>query len=645
VPLLKGLDSGINRLIGLHRRRRQILGKLRAQAEEIEALAKHFKDLSDHQLQQDLLERRTLFRRGDREKDHRLIATLAAIREASDRKLGLRPFPVQLMGALALNQGYLAEMATGEGKTLTAGLTAVPWGWSQQPCHVITVNDYLVQRDAEWLGPLYRFCGIRVGYVTGPMPPEDRQRAYGCDVTYVTSKEVVADFLRDCLRVKSMWNPTRRLIRHLLKPDTQLTGLVMRGLHSAIVDEADSVLIDEAVTPLIIASARPNDALREAVQIAQKVVAPLSSETDYQVNRRYQEVELTKVGLEKLEGLCIQLPGIWRGPERRIELVKQALVARELFHRGQQYLVEDGRLVLVDESTGRRMPQRTWRQGMHQAIEAKETLTVSDPTETLARLSFQRYFRLYYRLAGMTGTAREAATELWQIYGLPVVSIAPNRPCIRRQYPDRFFATEEQKWTAVVEEMTRLHATGRPVLVGSRSVTASENLAQRLASKGFSFQVLNAIHHQQEATVVAMAGEMDRITIATNMAGRGTDIRLGSEVPAMGGLHVVATERHESLRVDRQLFGRSARQGDPGSAQAFMSMDDGLFCRFLNRNLRQWLKSHLERRTPGAQFLAQIALKIAQRSAQKQAFKMRRNVLKTDEWLDEALSFAGSETS
>ncbi|MDE3068722.1 MAG: prepilin peptidase, partial [Verrucomicrobiota bacterium] len=474
---LTGLDALVNGAFGQYRRRGGILASLRRDAETILAQEREWLELSDARLQRRLLEFRAQFRRGGRATENLTAPALAAIREAADRKLGLRPFPVQLTGALALHRGYLAEMATGEGKTLTAGLAAILAGWTRRPCHIVTVNDYLVQRDAEWLEPLYHFCGVRVGFVIAASVPAERARNYGCDVAYVTSKELLADFLRDRLYLGRMQHPTRRLIRRMLLPSAQTGGgLVLRGLHTAIVDEADSVLIDEAVTPLIISASHKNESLREAARRAQEMVRVLEPGADYEANLRYKEIELTKAGLQKLVRQASRLPGLWQGHDRRLELAVQALVAREFFHRDQQYIVEDGRVVIVDEFTGRPMPQRTWREGMHQAIEAKEGLPISDPAETIARLSFQRFFRCFHRLSGMTGTAREAAGELWQVYGLPTVPIPTNRPCLREQWPDRFFGDERGKWRAVVAEIEKWHATGRPLLVGTRSVLASERL-------------------------------------------------------------------------------------------------------------------------------------------------------------------------
>jgi preprotein translocase subunit SecA len=639
---LKGLDAGVNALFGIYHRRSGILGHFKRQAEEIEALAPELAHLSDHLLQERLRKYREIFRRGGRRKEEILMPALAAIREAADRKLGLRPFGVQLMGALAMHNGCLAEMATGEGKTLTAGLSATLAGWTRRPCHIITVNDYLVQRDAEWLKPLYTFCGVRVGYVTAAMDPAARRQGYECDVTYVTSKEVLADFLRDRLRLGEWREPTRRLIRQMIVPHfAPGDGMVLRGLHTALVDEADCVLIDEAVTPLIISTQHKNEALREVVQLAQEIAEPFEADIDYQINPRYREVELTDRGQEKLSERCASLHGMWRGPERRLELVRQALLAREFYQKGKQYVIADGKIVIVDEFTGRPMPQRSWRQGMHQAIEAKEQLPITDPAETIARLSFQRFFRLYNRLSGMTGTAREAAGEFWQIYRLPVLTIPTNKPCVREHRPDRIFAKEEDKWLAVAQEVERLHLEGRPLLIGTRSVAASEKLASMLAERGLYFRLLNAVHHQEEAAIVANAGLRSQITIATNMAGRGTDIRLEAGVPELGGLHVIATERHESGRVDRQLFGRSARQGDPGSAQAFVSSEDELLRRYLPAQVLARLKNTLASSWPGRQQVGQAAFALAQRKAQRAAFRQRSAVLRMDDWLEEALSFAG----
>jgi preprotein translocase subunit SecA len=641
--LHKGLDAQVNSWIGFYQRRKKILADLEQSALKIEAQAQTWREMSDHLLRKRLLDFRLAFHRGGKNLDELVIDALAAIREVSDRQVGLRPFVVQLMGALALHRGYLAEMATGEGKTLTAGLAGVLAGWTKRACHIITVNDYLVRRDEEWLKPIYQFCGVSVGYVTADMKPLERRHEYSRDITYTTSKEVLADFLRDRLQLGALANPTRRLIRSLLSPQfAARDGLVMRGLDIAIVDEADSILIDEAVTPLIISTTHKNEHLREASLIANEIVSELQPAEDYEVDPRYREVNLTPNGINRLKERCSQYGGLWRGNDRRVDIIQQALTAREFFHRGKQYIIDKGKVVIVDEFTGRPMPQRTWRQGLHQAIEAKEGIEVTDPTETIARLSFQRFFRLYRCLSGMTGTAKEASEEFWQIYKLPVISIPTNKPCIRKQMPDRVFASDSSKWEAIADEVKRLHESGRPVLIGTRNVAASERLASLLDERGLTYRLLNAVRLQEEANIVALAGQKNQITIATNMAGRGTDIKLGTGIAEFGGLHVIATERHESGRVDRQLFGRAARQGDPGSAQAFVSIDDELLRRYLHPAILRQVCGLINKGLPGYEKAAKAAFGVAQRNAQKIAYKQRCSVLRMDDWLDQALSFAGA---
>jgi len=641
-----GIDARVDSLAGLVRRRRGVCRALLAEAEAIDELAPAWHDLSDRHLRERLEEFHSLFRRGRADRTKAVLPqALAALREAAERRLGLRPFRVQLMGTLALHRGLLAEMATGEGKTLTAAMAAVLAGWTRQPTHVVTANDYLAQRDAETMGPLFRFCNVSAGFVTGLMEPGARREAYDKDVTYTTSKEIVADFLRDRLHVGTLEEPERRHLLRRLNP--AYAGLldramVMRGLHTAIVDEADSVLIDEAVTPLIISREHENVPLTDAVRTANAIAAALVPGTDYLANRRYKEVELRPAGTAKIQAQCGLLPGLWQGESRREELVRQALTAREFFRRDEQYVLVNAEVLIVDEFTGRVMPGRKWREGLHQAVEAKEGLAPTAPTETLSRLSFQRFFRLFERLSGMTGTAREAADEFWRIYKLPVVPIPTNRPCVRQVRRVPMFRTQTERWDAVEALVVELHSRGVPVLVGTRSVLASERLAFRLEGRQLPFRLLNAVRNQEEAQIVAEAGLPGHITIATNMAGRGTDIKLGKGVPEAGGLHVIATEYHEAGRIDRQLYGRCARQGDPGTVHVFASSDDELLLRFLPATARRALTAALAAGRTGAQTLARAAVGHGQRAAQRLAFRQRCNLLRQDTWLDEALSFTGS---
>jgi preprotein translocase subunit SecA len=475
------------------------------------------------------------------------------------------------------------------------------------------------------------------------MEAGERRINYEKGVVYTTSKEILADFLRDRLKLGFCHQPSRRLIRQMLQPRIhEREGLVMRGLDTAIVDEADSVLIDEAVTPLIISHPQKNAHLLEACSIAQEIAETLTAPLDYSTELKYREIVLTTRGRERIEDLAASLPGLWRGTARREELIIQALAARELYLRDKQYVIQNGKVVIVDEFTGRLMPNRTWKHGLHQAVEAMEGLEMSDPSETLARLSFQRFFRFFRKLSGMTGTASEARAEFWYIYGLPVMTIPTHRPCIRKKFPDNVFSDQKNKWEAIRSETVRLHKTGRPVLVGTRNIKASERLAALLSDQGLTFSLLNAVRHKEEAAIVAAAGKPGAITIATNMAGRGTDIKLGRGVAKLGGLHVIATERNESSRIDRQLFGRCARQGDPGSTQAFMCIEDELIQRFLPAPVCRWLSSAVEKELPGTQGAAQHSLSYAQKAAQRLAFRQRSGVLKMDTWLADALSFTGS---
>jgi preprotein translocase subunit SecA len=641
--LHQGLDSAVYGLVGNYRRLSRFGRSLQSEAEEISEMASKLRLVSDRILRSRLRGMQDRFRRQERDRQEILADALACMVEVAERTLGLRPYPVQIMGAMALDQGYLTEMATGEGKTLTACMPAVLSAWTGRPCHIVTVNDYLADRDAREMRPFYSFCGVSVGCVTGLMDPRERRENYERGIVYTTSKELVADFLRDRLQFGHLQHPSRRLIHKILRPWLSgFDGVVMRGLDTAIVDEADSVLIDEAVTPLIISRSQENRPLVEASWNGYRMAEALELGVDYLTDLKYREIRLTDEGKEKIKVLSQSLTGLWQGEARRKELVQQALTAREFYHRNKQYVLEDDKVVIVDEFTGRLMPNRTWRHGLHQAVEAKEGLEVTNPSETLARLSFQRFFRFFRKLSGMTGTAREAASEFWHIYGLPVITIPTNRPCIREMIPDSVFPDEERKWQAIAEEIARWNQTGRPVLVGTRSVKASEKLAAMLESRGLEFNLLNAVRHREEARIVAAAGQQGKITIATNMAGRGTDIKLGRGVPELGGLHVIATERHESGRIDRQLFGRCARQGDPGSSQAFMSVDDELIQRFVPKWMQPQLKSAVEREMPGARQIAQKALAYAQHAAQKLAFRQRKNVLQMDTWLEEALSFTGS---
>jgi preprotein translocase subunit SecA len=641
--LPRGLDAAWDAAVGIAKKlvpRRQLF------LHRVAGVLVHeraFADMSAASLREAARAMRDLFRCG-RETRADLERAFAVVREVASRQVGMRPFPVQVAGALALDAGCIAEMATGEGKTLAATMPATIAGWRGKGCHIVTHNDYLAKRDAEWMGPIYRFCGLTVASVEQGMHPPDRRQAYLADITYCTNKEVTADFLRDRLALGRLQGLPAALMAKIADGAGSGTDrLVQRGLHYAIVDEADSILIDEAVTPLIISGEAPNPEQVEAFRQAARLATALEITHHYKVNQRYREVDLTEAGKERLGELCKPIGGIWAGARRREELVTQALTAREFYLRDKQYVVDSEKVVIVDEFTGRLMPDREWRDGLHQAVSAKEAIVIQPPKDTYARLSFQRFFRQYRKLAGMTGTAAEAWREFWQIYHLPVVTIPTNRPCIRQVLPDRVYATDDVKWAAIVEEIRRIHATGRPLLVGTRSVRASEHLAQLLWAVGLEPAVLNAVRHAEEAQVVAGAGQEGCITVATNMAGRGTDIKLGRGIAERGGLHVIATERHEAGRIDRQLFGRCARQGDPGTAQAIVSLEDELVRRHsphLSASLRGRF-GKTDRTVSGP--LTRRVFDMAQRRAERMALSQRKGVLKADDWLDEYLGFAGTE--
>ncbi|MHC4241476.1 MAG: preprotein translocase subunit SecA [Planctomycetota bacterium] len=642
-PLPRGLDAawdvGMGLIDGLKPRRKTFLRR----AEKVLALEKHFSQMTDSNLRKAGSELREIFRR-HRDNHSDLERAFALVREVAVRQIGNKPFPVQIAGAFAIDHGCIAEMATGEGKTLTATMPATVAGWRGRGCHIITVNDYLAQRDAEWMGKIYRFCGLSVAYIEQAMSADDRRAAYQADITYCTNKEVSADFLRDRLALGRVRGLSSALLTKITRGGRSIIDrLIQRGLNFAIIDEADSVLVDEAITPLIISGPAPNPEQVEAFRQAADIVSNLRQDTDYRINARYREVELTNEGKNRLAQEAETFGDIWQGERRREEIATKALVAKELYSLDKQYVIDDGKVVIVDDFTGRLMPDRSWRDGLHQAVEAKEKLEITPPKDTYARISFQRFFRMYRKLSGMTGTASEAAAEFWQIYHLPVVVIPTNRPCKRKNLPDIVLPTGATKWKRILLEIRRVHERGRPVLVGTRSVRASEYISQLLAAEHLNHQVLNAVRHREEAQIIAGAGQAGKITVATNMAGRGTDIKLGRGVAESGGLHVIASERNESGRIDRQLFGRCARQGDPGSTQAIVSLEDEFVSRYA-KNIVAYLKKRHALNTDGiSSKTTRAVFHLSQLRAEKLALRQRKSVMRTDHWLEEQLSFSGRE--
>ena len=570
-----------------------------------------------------------------------VVEAFAAVREAAERKLGLRHFDVQLIGGRVMLEGKIAEMETGEGKTLTATLPACTAAMAGIPVHIVTVNDFLVERDADWMRPVYASLGLTVGTITEDMDHAARQKAYACDIVYCTNNQLVFDYLKDQLIIGQDSDRLRLQTEGLFTERPRTSRLMLRGLCFAIVDEADSVLVDEARTPLIISNkgdaTQEEDTYREAIDLAQRL-DPLR---DFTVNNRRMQVELTDFGKARIGQLAKMHGGVWRGRKRREELVKQALSALHLYHLDKQYLLRDGKVQIIDEFTGRVMGDRSWERGLHQMIETKEGYAISGRHETLARMSYQRFFRRYLRLGGMTGTAREVAGELWSVYRLNVVRIPTNRPLRRKKLRDVVYLDSESKWRAILAEIRVLHGAGRPVLVGTRSVAASEHLSALLTRSRLQHRVLNARQDEEEAQIVAQAGQMNRITVATNMAGRGTDIKLAQDVEERGGLHVLATERHESHRIDRQLFGRSGRQGDSGSFQTILSLEDELMTDFYGAWLLRWLRRVCPTGRPLPFVMGGPLVWLAQSAAERHHSSARKDLLRMDDKLGDLLAFAG----
>ena len=575
-----------------------------------------------------------------------IALAFALAREAARRRRGLHHFQVQLLGGAIMMSGSIAEMQTGEGKSLTALLPAITAALRGQPAHIITVNDYLARRDAEEFGPVYNALGLSVGLVQQGQGPQDRQQAYKCDITYCTNKELVFDYLRDRLALGDRRSRPRLLLDKIVEtsPYARLQRLFLRGLHFAIVDEADSVLIDEARTPLIL-SGLQEGAESDAEQFARAldIAGRLVEGDDFHILASEKSVRLTEQGMRHIFELTVGLSGLWVMRRAREEFIRQALCALRLFHHDVQYIVTNGKVQIVDEYTGRVLPDRSWEHGMHQLIEAKEHCAVTQCHQTLARITYQQFFRRYHHLCGMTGTAQEASGELRAIYGLRVVSVPTNRRLRRKDAGTRVFSKSQLKWNAVVESVKATLAQGRAVLIGTRSVDASEHVGALLATAGLPHVILNARNDRDEAEIVACAGNPRRVTVATNMAGRGTDIQLHPTVREAGGLHVILTEYHESRRIDRQLFGRSGRQGDPGSYESIVALDDELFRRFAGEHLLGFVAKAVRQAEKVPAFIGSALRDRSQSAAERLHARTRRNALREDQRFSKVLGFAGIE--
>ena len=632
---------------------------------EINKIGEGLTELSDEELQAYTPTFQQQFRDG-RSLDEILPEAYAVAREASTRVMGMRHFDVQLLGGIALHEGRIAEMRTGEGKTLTATLPVYLNALSGKGVHVVTVNDYLAERDANWMRPLYEFLGLSVGIIKSQQPTEEKRDAYLADITYGTNNEYGFDYLRDNMAFR-------------------LEDKVQRELNYALVDEVDSILIDEARTPLIISG--PASDSSELYIAINKLIPQLKkaemeegdkeprTDGDYTIDEKNRQVELTEQGHENIERLLTQIGLLGEGDSlysaqslNLLHHVHAALKANILFERDRDYIIQDGQVVIVDEHTGRTMPGRRWSEGIHQAVEAKENLHIQQENQTLASTTFQNYFRLYNKLAGMTGTADTEAPEFMQIYGLDVVVIPTHRPLARVDHNDLVYLTKEDKYKAIVAAIKAAVEKGAPVLVGTATIASSEHLSQRLRQEKIEHKVLNAKFHEQEAQIIAQAGRPGVVTIATNMAGRGTDIVLGGNpeemiagldnpteeqiqaireqcakdqefVKQVGGLHIVGTERHESRRIDNQLRGRAGRQGDPGDTRFFLSMDDDLMRIFASDRVRNMMRNLGLRDGEAIEHRwISRAIENAQRKVEGRNFDIRKNLLEYDDVANEQRS-------
>jgi len=626
----------------------KIIKKLEEYVKRINDLEPEISKLSDEELRNKTFEFKNRLERGAK-LDDLLIEAFATVREVAKRKVGMRPFDVQLMGGIVLHQGKIAEMQTGEGKTLVATMPAYLNALEGKGVHIVTVNDYLAKRDRYWMGPIYESLGLSVGLLQHDTPLLERKKAYEADITYGTNNEFGFDYLRDNIA---------------LSPD----HLVQRPLNYAIVDEVDSILIDEARTPLIISG--PSQGNSHIYKLAIRAARALEKDRDYTVDEKTKTVSLTDEGLKRAERF-LGVKDLYDFEHMDLaHALLQCLKAINLFHRDRDYIVKDGEVIIVDEFTGRLMFGRRYSDGLHQAIEAKEGVRIKEENITLATISIQNYFRMYKKLSGMTGTAATEEEEFVKIYGLEVVVIPPNKPLRRIEYPDFIYKTEKEKFEAVVKEIEELYKIGRPVLVGTTSIEKSERLSQMLKRKGIPHQVLNAKYHEKEAYIIAQAGRYKAVTIATNMAGRGTDILLGgnpemlakqevnpekdkekylkkldeykkiceeerNKVVELGGLHVIGTERHESRRIDNQLRGRAGRQGDPGSSRFYLSLEDDLLRLFGGEQIKNLMsRLGMEDGQPIESPLLTKIIENSQAKVEKMNFEIRKQLLDYDDVLN-----------
>ena len=590
------------------------LKKIHPIVDRINALEPQMQSMSDEALKGQTLILKERLKNGET-LDDILPEAFATVREASVRTLKMRHFDVQLIGGIVLHQGKIAEMKTGEGKTLAATLPAYLNALSGRGVHIVTVNDYLARRDTEWMGHIYKFLGLSVGCILHGLDDEERDAAYGSDITYGTNNEFGFDYLRDNMKF-------------------DIDTIVQKELNFAIVDEVDSILVDEARTPLIISG--PAEKSTELYHLVNGIIPRLVSERDFTVDEKARSAVMTEEGIAKAEQL-LKIDNLY--DPKYIEIlhhVNQALKAHALFKRDVDYIVKNGEVIIVDEFTGRLMPGRRYSEGLHQALEAKENVKIENENQTLATVTFQNYFRMYDKLAGMTGTADTEAAEFKKIYDLDVMVIPTNKPMIRIDHSDVIYKTRKEKFDAAINEIVDLHKKGQPVLVGTISIDVSESFSKKLKKRGINHTVLNAKNHEKEAEIIALAGQKGAVTISTNMAGRGTDIVLGEGVIELGGLHILGTERHESRRIDNQLRGRSGRQGDPGSSRFYLALEDDLLRIFGGERITGIMeKLGMEDGEPIENRLISKAIENAQAKVEGHNFDIRKQLLEYDDVMNQ----------
>lgn len=611
-------------------------------SKQVKKYDKKLLNYSELELTENIQQLRNQLHRKGLQKDL-IIETFAVIREAASRTLEKRHFDVQLYGGWLMINGMLAEMDTGEGKTLTTTLPACTAALAGIPVHVITANDYLASRDAQEMKPLYERLGLTGGSIIDGMETSNRQHIYRSDIVHTTNQQIAFDYLRDRIEIGDDTGDLRFEYRQIQRnSDTNTSNpLLLRGLCFALVDEADSILIDEAITPLIITKTSTNEDKTDTYSDALYLASTLFIDTDFHLNKKTRTIELTPIGEENLENLILNLPRMWRHKRKREMLVKQALAANYFYTKDKQYVVDQGKVQIVDESTGRIMADRAWEQGLHQMIEAKEGCLISEQREPQARISYQRFYSRYLRLGGASGTISKVSAELKNVYGLDVFKVATNRPSKRKILSERIYRTEKIKQQVLLKRIQQLYQKKQPVLIGTSSVQESEQVSGWLEQENIPHRVLNAKQDQHEADIISQAGQQRAITVATNMAGRGTDIKLGSGVAELGGLHVIAVSRNTSHRVDRQLYGRCARQGDPGSVEAILSLQDASLEQFYSSTMLKILSRFCPGNKAMPGFITRLVLTLPQKKNEHEQSKMRKQLMKQDRQLRRTLAFSG----